>query len=111
MFKLYIYRTYHHYNALTKYTNLFIDPIFIYSFFWHLSDSFHSTPALYYYPRLCIIEWDDHQHAAFYPPVHELEQSKDVQLTLSTITATNIMDFTKQYLNYKDRIVVETEMF
>lgn len=77
----------------------------------HHLDSFHSTPALYYYPRLCIIEWDDHQHAAFYPPVHELEQSKDVQLTLSTITATNIMDFTKQYLNYKDRIVVETEMF
>ena len=75
------------------------------------SDSLDKIPALYYYPRFCIIEWDDHQHAAFYPPIAELERTNDVRETLSNITAKKIMDFAEQYLHSKDRIIVDTEMF
>ena len=75
------------------------------------TDTFDKIPALYHYPRLCIIEWDDHQHAAFYPPVDELENSNDVRQILSNISAGNIVDFTKNYLRSKDRIILETEMF
>ena len=25
-------------------------------------------PSLYVYPRLCMVRWHDHRHAAFYPP-------------------------------------------
>ena len=27
------------------------------------------VPPVHIYPRLCVIHWSDHNHAAFYPPL------------------------------------------
>eukprot|EP00794_Sanderia_malayensis_P008174 gene8174-9050_t len=69
------------------------------------------VPALYHYPRLCIIDWHDHQHAAFYPPIKDLEQSKDINQRLSKISANDIIKFSREYFLDKDSLSVETEMF
>ena len=74
-------------------------------------DTLHKVPAMYHYPRLCIIDWDDHQHAAFYPPPEELETSEDVAKRLSKVFSEHIIEFSEEYLRDKERLTVETEMF
>ena len=68
-------------------------------------------PGLYYYPRLCIVRWKDHQHAAFYPPVEELEKTEDVEQRLRSITKTEILDFVSTYLRDQDAMMQRTEIF
>ena len=69
------------------------------------------VPALYHYPRVCIIDWEDHQHAAFYPPIEDLESVIDVRERLSSITAKEVIDFSEKYLSNKHSVSIETEMF
>ncbi|XP_074641678.1 uncharacterized protein LOC141899331 [Tubulanus polymorphus] len=57
---------------------------------------------LYIYPRLCIIQWEDHNHAAFYHP-----PSKDTDPFLSN----KILDFISSYLKNPSAHIVETEWF
>ena len=68
-------------------------------------------PALYHYPRFCIIDWDDHQRAAFYPPLDELEEVTDVRKRLSKVEAKDIIQFSGRYLKNPAAVLVDTEMF
>ncbi|XP_032219728.2 uncharacterized protein LOC5519100 isoform X1 [Nematostella vectensis] len=69
-------------------------------------------PPLYRYPRLCIVRWDDHQHAAFYPPASELERlGTRVQARLDSIDYQQIVHFAQRYLKEPGKYVVRTEMF
>ena len=33
--------------------------------------------SLYVYPRLCVVQWEDHGHATFYPPISTTKGSLD----------------------------------
>jgi len=33
----------------------------------------YGSHSLYVYPRLCVVRWHDHQHAAFFPPVKVID--------------------------------------
>ena len=69
-------------------------------------------PALYHYPRLCIIQPDDHQHAAFYPPVKELqEMGTSVQARLDQINSQHIIKFAQDYMKDPAAAIVKTEFF
>lgn len=70
------------------------------------------VPVLYHYPRLCIIRPDDHQHAAFYPPVEELQAlGTRVQTRLDQINSQQIIKFAKDYMKDPAIAVVKTEYF
>ena len=71
-----------------------------------------SLASLYHYPRLCIIRHDDHQHAAFYPSVEELQAMvTSVQVRLDNINAQQIIKFAQDYLRDPKAFVIRTEMF
>ncbi|CAH1779960.1 unnamed protein product [Owenia fusiformis] len=42
------------------------------------------VPLLYKYPRLCIVHWTDHHHAAFYPPIPEPSGEEQHTITHSS---------------------------
>ena len=48
----------------------------------HLCTDLDNAGPLHVYPRLCLVDWADHSHAAFYPPVslmiHRYNSSIDV---------------------------------
>lgn len=70
------------------------------------------VPALYHYPRLCIVQPDDHQHASFYPPVKELQElGPSVQARLDRINSQEIIKFVQDYLRDPAAAVVKTEFF
>lgn len=69
-------------------------------------------PTLFHYPRLCIVRWHDHQHAAFYPPVDEMERlGTRVQERLNKIDAQQIIKFAQDFLENPEDVAVRTEMF
>lgn len=71
-----------------------------------------NVPVLYHYPRLCIIEHNDHQHAAFYPPIEELQRlGTRVQARLDQITSQQIIKFVQDYLKDPAALIVKTEFF
>lgn len=71
-----------------------------------------NIPPLYHYPRLCIIQHDDHQHAAFYPPVEELQGlGTRIQTRLNQITSQQIIKFARDYLKDPTALIVKTEYF
>ncbi|KAJ7358756.1 hypothetical protein OS493_021532 [Desmophyllum pertusum] len=71
-----------------------------------------NVPPLYHYPRLCIIQHDDHQHAAFYPPVAELQGlGTRVQARLDHITSQQIIKFAQDYIKDPSTLIVKTEFF
>ncbi|XP_068676963.1 uncharacterized protein [Montipora foliosa] len=83
---------------------------------YHAKNAFgrlaEDVPVLYRYPRLCIIQPDDHQHAAFYPPVSELQDlGSSVQARLDGINSQQIIKFAQDYLNDPAAAVVKTEFF
>lgn len=78
----------------------------------YLGRQAESVPALYHYPRLCIIQRDDHQHAAFYPPVEELQGlGTRVQARLDQITSQQIIKFAQDYIKDPGALIVKTEFF
>ena len=82
------------------------------SFACHLGRQADQVPVLYHYPRLCIIRSDDHQHAAFYPPVEELQAlGTRVQTRLDQINSQQIIKFAKDYMKDPAIAVVKTEYF
>ncbi|XP_065069365.1 uncharacterized protein LOC135694516 [Rhopilema esculentum] len=81
------------------------------NYHYHHHDIMDKTPALYYYPRFCIIDWDDHQRAAFYPPLDELEEVPDVRKRLAKVKAKDIIQFSGRYLKNQAAVLVDTEMF
>lgn len=71
-----------------------------------------NVPPLYHYPRLCIIQHDDHQHAAFYPPIEELHgMGTRIQARLNQITSQQIIKFAQDYLRDPSALIVKTEYF
>jgi len=71
-----------------------------------------NVPALYHYPRLCIIQHQDHQHAAFYPPIEEMQRlGTKVQARLDQITSQQIIKFVQDYLKDPAALIVKTEFF
>lgn len=71
-----------------------------------------NIPALYHYPRLCIIQHHDHQHAAFYPPIPEMQRlGTRVQARLDQITSQQIIKFVQDYLKDSAALIVKTEFF
>ena len=71
-----------------------------------------NIPALYHYPRLCIIQHHDHQHAAFYPPIQEMQRlGTRVQARLDQITSQQIIKFVQDYLKDPAALIVKTEFF
>lgn len=82
------------------------------SFACRLGRQADQVPILYHYPRLCIIRPDDHQHAAFYPPVEELQVlGTRVQTRLDQINSQQIIKFAKDYMKDPAIAVVKTEYF
>ena len=82
------------------------------SFACRLGRHADQVPVLYHYPRLCIIRPDDHQHAAFYPPVEELQAlGTRVQTRLDQINSQQIIKFAKDYMKDPAIAVVKTEYF
>ena len=82
------------------------------SFACRLGRQADQVPVLYHYPRLCIIRPDDHQHAAFYPPVEELQAlGTRVQTRLDQINSQQIIKFAKDYMKDPAIAVVKTEYF
>ena len=82
------------------------------SFACRLGRHADQVPVLYHYPRLCIIRPDDHQHAAFYPPVEELQAlGTRVQTRLDQINSQQIIKFAKDYMKDPATAVVKTEYF
>lgn len=82
------------------------------SFGCRLGRQADQVPVLYHYPRLCIIRPDDHQHAAFYPPVEELQAlGTRVQTRLDQINSQQIIKFAKDYMKDPAIAVVKTEYF
>ena len=72
----------------------------------YLGRQAENVPALYHYPRLCIIEHNDHQHAAFYPPVEEMQRlGTRVQARLDQITSQQIIKFVQDYLKDRKSVV------
>ncbi|XP_013408970.1 uncharacterized protein LOC106172706 [Lingula anatina] len=63
------------------------------------------TPSMYVYPRLCLIQWQDHHHAAFYPPPSDAARGP------TKFTKTNIVQFVRQVLRDMSSQMVETEHF
>ena len=61
-------------------------------------------PSLYVYPRFCIVNWTDHHHAAFYPPV--TSPSSAYPFIEASIT-----QFVKRVLVEPKWSMVETEHF
>ncbi|XP_012944667.1 uncharacterized protein LOC101860854 [Aplysia californica] len=106
-----------------KYYNLFADT--------------DSAGPLHVYPRMCLVDWHDHSHAAFYPPlsllmprysdatnasVLEVEDSlmfKDVDgfSTVGADTETQlwktefVLQYIAEYLKQPDKFTVKTEHF
>ncbi|XP_031559856.1 uncharacterized protein LOC116296034 [Actinia tenebrosa] len=71
-----------------------------------------SAPSLYHYPRLCLVRWQDHQHAAFYPPVSEMERlGTRVQERLEAIDSQQIIKFARDFLEDPGKMLIRTEMF
>ena len=78
----------------------------------YLGRQAENIPPLYHYPRLCIIQHDDHQHAAFYPPVEELQGlGTRIQTRLNQITSQQIIKFARDYLKDPTALIVKTEYF
>ena len=78
----------------------------------YLGRQAENVPALYHYPRLCIIQHQDHQHAAFYPPVQEMQRlGTRVQARLDQITSQQIIKFVQDYLKDPAALIVKTEFF
>ncbi|XP_064624508.1 uncharacterized protein LOC135485998 [Lineus longissimus] len=66
-------------------------------------------PELYHYPRLCIIRWDDHHHAAFYPSINIT--SMQPESLPYDYTQEEIIHFIRQFLKKPDESMIETETF
>ncbi len=79
-----------------------------------LSES-DGTPALYHYPRLVIVRWDNHRQAAFYPdPDHAESLSTHLDETGNVpdhLRAENIARFVKKYLSRPDSLIQQTQHF
>lgn len=81
-------------------------------FFVCTTDASGSAPSLYHYPRLCLVRWEDHQHAAFYPPVSEMERlGTRVQERLDAIDSQQIIKFARDFLEDPEKMLIRTEMF
>ncbi|XP_078676624.1 uncharacterized protein LOC144913670 [Branchiostoma floridae x Branchiostoma belcheri] len=66
-----------------------------------------NPPTLYTYPRLCIVRWHDHGHAAFYPDLEE----KRWQRQHRSFTSSEIVKFAEDFLKDPDKLLTRTEMF
>ncbi|CAH1266212.1 Hypp3323 [Branchiostoma lanceolatum] len=66
-----------------------------------------NPPTLYTYPRLCIVRWHDHRHAAFYPDLSE----KRWQRQHRSFTSSEIVKFAEDFLRDPDKLLTRTEMF
>ena len=72
-------------------------------------------PAMYRYPRIAIVEWNNHHRAAFYPP-SEATNSYPTILdddghVPDHLTSKAIAGFVKRYLRNPDVLMEETEHF
>ena len=88
-----------------------------------LSNYFHFNPAdpdrvpvMYRYPRLAIVEWDNHRQAAFHPRPDDIQQPLPTVLdedghVPDHLTSESISGFVKRYLRNPDILVEETEHF
>ncbi|EDV22509.1 uncharacterized protein TRIADDRAFT_58806 [Trichoplax adhaerens] len=67
-------------------------------------------PLLYRYPRLCILYWNNHRRAAFYPPL-SMEKEIEVEDKEYPLTAEKIMFWVDQFKRNPDTHWVTTERF
>ncbi|XP_071500266.1 uncharacterized protein [Diadema antillarum] len=66
-------------------------------------------PSLMVYPRLCIVQADDHRHAAFYPPADGFSLTS--KLVGRTIGREEITAFARDFLKDPPGMMRETEHF
>ena len=70
---------------------------------------------MYKYPRIAIVEWNDHHHAAFYPPPDTSESLSPILDEEGEVpdylTSKAIAGFVKRYLRNPDALVEESEHF
>ena len=71
---------------------------------------------MYRYPRLAIVEWDNHRQAAFHPRPDAIQQPLLIILdedgrVPDHLTSESISGFVKRYLRNPDILVEETEHF